>query len=585
MDVTFFDIECYINFVLIKFKRDGKFYTFEKYNDKITKGKLSDVKALYQTYLVGYNSNGYDQPMLVEIIKNKSNRELKRMSDSLIRSKKQPWCNNKYSIDLMKLIFNPDVIDKKTGKKKISTKSLKHVGVILKHDLLQDLPIEVSATIKDCDIDLLNTYCENDVNITEKLFQSKYVTDLLEVRRYVHETYGIDCYSLSDSSLCNKLINLWYDAPYTKVKYGPFSFLDAYKKCPITFRTEEANKFLEDVLKLQSEDTIPDVKIFGVHLQFGKGGIHSKDKRGSFIEDDEYCYIDVDISSQYPTITINRKINPRHLDDRLLSKYKAIRDERLELKAAGQGKMAKAEVYKLILNSYVGKFLSEFSILYDPLCNLEVTLAGQLYILNLIEMLTLTGVQVISANTDGVTSKIKKTDVDKYYAMVNQWAVDNEFEVEYAQYKEYHRRDVNNYVTKDAKGYIKSKGIFNYKLEFTKGYNYPIVKEALQRYYIDKIDIEDFIKGDKDIYKFCRAQKIDKKFKVFYDDESVQHSCRWFVSNKGGELSKVKEVKDKTSKIKLEKNNPVTLFNDYYDADDYDIDYDFYIEQVKKNLI
>lgn len=75
------------------------------------------------------------------------------------------------------------------------------------------------------------------------------------------------------------------------------------------------------------------------------------------------------------------------------------RDERLEMKKNGKGKSSEAETIKLVLNSLVGKYKSNFSFLKDDLANLQVTLTGQLCLCILVERLWLMKFKVISLNT------------------------------------------------------------------------------------------------------------------------------------------------------------------------------------------
>jgi DNA polymerase elongation subunit (family B) len=50
--------------------------------------------------------------------------------------------------------------------------------------------------------------------------------------------------------------------------------------------------------------------------------------------------------------------------------------------------------------------------LYDRLVTMFTTITGELSLMMLIEKYELSGIHVISANTDGVTVKIKKTHID-----------------------------------------------------------------------------------------------------------------------------------------------------------------------------
>ena len=217
--------------------------------------------------------------------------------------------------------------------------------------------------------------------------------------------------------------------------------------------------------------------------------------------------------------------------------------------------------------------------------------------------------------TDGITCNIKgeneehlKQRTQLYYDIINQWCKDNTFTGEYAIYNQYHRRDINNYVCLTNEGKIKTKGIFNTEIDYSKGYEYPVIKYCLRDYYLsdikDKYNKENILefaekylkeyhlKDPKAIYKFCKAQKIGKQFQMYYNGEKVQNTCRWFVSLIGGDLYKIKKFTNNKgieieSKSAIEKNRKIMLFNDFYNVkfENYQIDYDFYIEKIVENII
>ena len=61
-----------------------------------------------------------------------------------------------------------------------------------------------------------------------------------------------------------------------------------------------------------------------------------------------------------------------------------------------------------MINAIYGKFGFEQGPLYDRLATLQVTVNGQLMLLMLCEELELNGIQVVSANTDGLWLKFMK---------------------------------------------------------------------------------------------------------------------------------------------------------------------------------
>ena len=111
--------------------------------------------------------------------------------------------------------------------------------------------------------------------------------------------------------------------------------------------------------------------------------------------------------------------------------------ERLEAKKA-KNKM-KSNALKLILNSAFGKLADKWSGLYDPQMMLEVTLTGQLLLIELIARLTNSGAKVVYANTDGVAVQ-GNYDTN----IVRQWEKDYNLVMEEEKFDEFFIRDVNN---------------------------------------------------------------------------------------------------------------------------------------------
>ena len=128
------------------------------------------------------------------------------------------------------------------------------------------------------------------------------------------------------------------------------------------------------------------------------------------------------------------------------------------------------------------------------------------------------------------------------------------------------------------------------------GYDRPIISKALRAYFLENKDIVDFIKNHGDIYDFCVAKKIDKKFRneLHYIGSNgeltitqLQPSVRYYVSVRGGALWKYDPHEDKY--INYCSGKAVKVFNNYrpQSMDEYEIDYNYYISETMKiiNLI
>ena len=104
---------------------------------------------------------------------------------------------------------------------------------------------------------------------------------------------------------------------------------------------------------------------------------------------------------------------------------------------------------------------------------------------------------------------------------------------------------------------------------------------------ISKNTGEDF-KESKNIFDFCIRLKVNRTSKAkftYLEDGWFKHvdlgrTTRYFCSNTGGGLSVFYNGSEKANRLSKDYN--FTIFNKYYDSDDYDINYQFYITEANK---
>ena len=95
--------------------------------------------------------------------------------------------------------------------------------------------------------------------------------------------------------------------------------------------------------------------------KMGIGGLHSMEKCAAHEPDDDEFLLDFDVASYYPSIILKCGLFPKHLGPKFLKVYRAIVEERLEAKAAGD--KVRANTLKITVNGSFGKFGSA---LLDP---------------------------------------------------------------------------------------------------------------------------------------------------------------------------------------------------------------------------
>ena len=127
---------------------------------------------------------------------------------------------------------------------------------------------------------------------------------------------------------------------------------------------------------------------------------------------------------------------------------KWLRDTRVSAKHSveeyidGIPKGVLAEVLKIVINSLYGKLGDENSEICDRLAVLKVTINGQLLIMMLCEELELNGIEVVSANTDGIVVKLYKKDKEKFDKIAEDWKEITKFGADSEEYRCYINRDI-----------------------------------------------------------------------------------------------------------------------------------------------
>lgn len=613
-----YDLEVYPNFFSATFKH----YKTKEIKQFVIYKNRNDLKDIINfisnphMWLVGYNNFNYDNQLLKYIVYNEQEleefttdficSEIHRLSDAIINNNCRDYMFNLpfKSLDLMKI-------------GNLNQKSLKLVGVVMKWYKLQDLPIPNDSNIKEKDLVTLLKYNLNDVEITEKLLS--YLEPSIKLRFDVSKEYNVNVHSETDSGISNRLLEKFYSES-TGLDKSFFKPLRTHRGKifmwnvifeDVFFITKPMQEFLEMLKKVVIYEKTPFMKksiiLHGVKYILGVGGLHSADTGDLFEETEELKIIDSDVNSYYPSMIINNSIHPKHLGVDFIKQYTEVRDIRLEAKKKSKDKSLPEdervrnktiqEAFKLILNSSYGKMKFDKHWLYDPLAALQITINCQLYLLMLIERLGELNFNVISANTDGIITLVPTDRVDEYHDHCKKWEKNTNFTLEHTYYKKYVRRDVNNYLSITTSEDIKAKGDFIYPdlskigedpFILRRGFDRPIIPLALNNFFIHNIPIEETIRKHNDIYDFCTSQKTDKSFTNEYHTiknnelhiEKIQQSVRYYISNKGGSLYKRHNQDGRLINYCVGKN--VTLFNDYVQKEDYDIDYNYYIHETQK---
>ena len=601
MDRWNYDIEVFPNLFCATFKNVGTseirvFTIFEEIN------QLEDLRFFLdrELLLIGFNNLMYDGAVINYLLSQTYYREITEdifeFSSSMINSERFS-----YNPQFRQYQFPKNVKFKQMDLMKIMAfdklgVGLKQVAINLKWHRIQDLPLPYDHVVKREELELIHDYNLNDVLITEKFYYS--ILPQIELREKLSVLFETDLMNASDSRMANNILENFYTKQsgldIRQIKDLRTKREQLFLKECIAPNIEFKTNYLKRI-KREIEDTLvrkdtgfkysKTINFGGVEYELGVGGLHSVDFPAKFIGTDEYRIFDKDVASYYPSMMIVNNIIPSHLGEDFIKVLEKITKERLSAKKTDK---VKADGLKITINSIFGKLNSNTFWLEDAKAMLSVTVSGQLYLMMLIEELVLNGIEVISANTDGVVSRVHVSKMEIFKQVGENWQNKTGFILEDTEYDVYSRQDVNNYLTKKHDGEIKSKGRYVYKADLKKGYRHPVVPRAMYEYLANGIPVEETIRNHKDILDFCVSQKSGSDFQMEYhkDDGSVemlQKNNRFFISLNGGRI--IKRHKVKNTEIGLFVGKQVRILNDFdssIDFSTYDIDYDFYIEEAKK---
>ena len=182
--------------------------------------------------------------------------------------------------------------------------------------------------------------------------------------------------------------------------------------------------------------------------------------------------------------------------------------------------------------------------IFDRQLTMFTTITGELSLLMLIEQYELNGINIISANTDGVTIMVDKTKVEKMHEINKWWMEITSYELERTDYQKIIFSTVNDYLAIKTDGEIKKKGDFLTDFELHKNKSARVVPMALEQYFVHDIPVADTITNHNNIYDFALRQKASKDFHYeghTKDNKTIYNKLiRYYVSNTGEKLLKVK---------------------------------------------
>ena len=293
--------------------------------------------------------------------------------------------------------------------------------------------------------------------------------------------------------------------------------------------------------------------INGVPHVFGVGGLHGS--RDKYFGDG--IFLMADVGSYYPALMIEYDYLSRNVHNP--KKYKQIRDDRLEMK---KNKDPREYPRKIVLNSTFGACKDQYNNLYDPLQANNICIAGQLFLVDLLDKLD-GHCELIQSNTDGVILKLySEADKPKIIDICNKWASRTRMTLDFEECTRIIQRDVNNYMIIDKNGKVKTKGAVVKKLSKLDN-DLPIVNKAVVEYFKNNTPVEKTIGEENLLINFQKITKVSNKYDHAMHNGVILHEkvYRCFASKNPEDGCLYKKHKNKTTYDKTP-STPMSCFID-----------------------
>lgn len=584
------DVECYHNYFLARFEDIAPPHTVRKFILTPVSPPLdrqSLVNVLNESRIFTFNGINYDEPIVTLAANGADNATLKAASDAIITRNLKWWeFYQKFGIERFKFVDQVDIMEVLPGVRI----GLKTYMARCHAPSIQDLPYDPASWLTEEEQQNTDLYCGNDHVGTRML--ANIAEDRIKLRESLGQRYGVDVRSKSDAQIAEAVLKKEWarmmardnggdPKDYKAIPdYRPHNHRFYYEPPEfIEFVTPTMQDLLENIKRQEFIITDKEeayilygeadgiktgvqmpaylknriIRIGGSCYSMGIGGLHSQESRISHRTDEYHVIKDFDVTSYYPSLIRLMKVSPKAFGQYFQIIYCALIDERVDAKPLLE-EMEKLGLpiatlktlidgLKIILNGTFGKLLSKYSTIYAPEGGIKVTLTGQLSLLMLIERFELAGVQVVSANTDGVVTKCKRGMEWVRDDIVAWWERKTGLSMEGNIYKLLASRDVNNYVAITDKGKIKRKGVFTpVGVLENKHPDKEICMEAVVAYLVNGTPPEVTIKSCADIRKFIVAKAVTGGA-VYCNSHSYQ-----------AELERLKKEFDKAKR----KHNPMS---------------------------
>jgi len=561
--------------------------------------------------MVGFNSIGFDYPILHALCRmgQATAQTLYDKAQAIIGAQDDDnrWMHMVKPTD--RLVDQLDLFLIHHFDNRARSTGLKVLEFNMRSDNISDLPYPVGSTLTLEQVPVLKQYNRHDVNETRKFYFKS--LDMIRFREELTQRYQRDFMNHNDTKIGKDYFVMELEAAGVACyDYGPQGRQPRQTRRPsialkdailpwITFQEPEFQRMLE-WLKAQTitetKGVFTDVTatVRGFTFVFGLGGIHGSVESEILESDADHVIVDLDVTSYYPTLAISNGFYPAHLGRSFVDIYAHLFEER---KKHPKGSPENA-MLKLALNGVYGDSNNVFSVFYDPLFTMRITLNGQLLLCLLAEniLLNVPGVKLIQCNTDGMTVRIPHGSSLALKQVSAWWESQTKLHLEQAVYQRMCIRDVNNYIGQYLDGKVKRKGAYEHDLEWHQNHSALVVPKVAEKVLLEGAPIRETVEQWPEMMDFMLRTKVPRSSSlvITYPEQwgdtkfPLQNVTRYLITKDGGHLFKVMpplKGKDTWRQIGVEAGWKVTPCNNITEARGAKIDFDYYVRETEKLVL
>ena len=549
--------------------------------------------------MIGFNNQGFDYPVLHTLMRMgySDAGTLYQKAMQIINSQDgdDRWMHSVKPSDV--LVPQIDLYKIHHFDNKARSTSLKILEFNMRADSIQDLPFKVGTELTQDQLPILKRYNAHDVTMT-KAFYFKSL-DMIRFREELTRKYQRDFMNHNDTKIGKDYFIMELEkAGVPCYDYGPAGRTPRQTKRPVIhlrdavlpwvrFDTPEFTRILEwfkqqSITETKGVFTDLIATVNGFDFVFGLGGIHGSVSSETIESTDEMVIVDIDVESYYPSTAIAQRFKPAQYPDVYCDIYAGLKVQRVSYKKG----TSENAMLKLGLNGAFGDSNNKFSVFYDPLMTMQITLNGQLLLCKLAEnLMTIPGLRMVQANTDGLTLHVPRMYMDQFDLIVYAWEAMTNLKMEKNLYAKMFIRDVNNYIAVYENGKVKRKGAYEYDQDWHQNHGGLVIAKVTEQVLVHGAPIRETVEQWPDIMDFMLRTKVPRSSYLQWGEDQAQNISRYYIAKGGKPLFKwMPPLKGKTEwrKIAVESGWGVQVCNDIADAGKLPIDFEWYVQEVEK---